>query len=113
MMKKIAAASVILTFLVVLAGCASTSGSVGLQNGSADKIVEGKTTLAEVKALLGEPANASTDEKGGKVWSYFWSQSTVYPVPGINNTEMKSLNLRFNKNGVVVAKDNGSSGSKF
>lgn len=112
MMKKIIV-SIALAFLVVLAGCASTSGSVGLQNGSADKIVEGKTTLAEVKALLGEPANASTDEKGGKVWSYYFSQSTVYPVPGINNTETKSLNLRFNKDGVVVAKDNGSSGSKF
>lgn len=112
MMKKVAA-YIVLAFLVVLAGCGSTSGSVGLQNGSADKILEGKTTIAEVKALLGEPVSASTDEKGGKVLSYFWSQSTAYPVPGLNSLETKSLNIRFNKNGIVVAKDNGSSGSRF
>lgn len=112
MMKKVAT-YIFFAFLFVLAGCASTSGNVGLQNGSADKIVEGKTTIAEVKALLGEPVSASTDEKGGKVWSYFWSQSTVYPVPGLNSMETKSLNIRFNKSGVVVAKDNGASGSRF
>lgn len=112
-MKKIIA-YIFFAFSVVLAGCASTSGSVGLQNGSTDKIIEGKTTIAEVRALLGEPANAFTDgQTGGKVWSYYWSQSKVYPVPGLNNTESKSLNIRFNKNGVVVAKDNGSSGSRF
>ncbi len=112
MLKKVAAI-LAFAFLVALAGCASTSGSVGLQNGSADKIIEGKTTLAEVKALLGEPANASTDDKGGKIWSYYWSTSTVTPLPGLNSTETKSLNIRFNRNGIVITKDNGSSGSKF
>lgn len=111
-MKKVAA-YIVLAFFVVLVGCASTSGSVGLQNGSADKIIEGKTTIAEVKALLGEPVSASTDDKGGKILSYFWSQSTAYPVPGLNNMESKSLNIRFNKNGVVVAKDNGSNTTRF
>lgn len=111
-MKKIAA-YIVLAFFVVLVGCASTSGSAGLQNGSADKVIEGKTTLAEVKALLGEPANASTDEKGGKIWSYYWSQSMVTPIPGLNNTETKTLNIRFSKSGVVVAKDNGSNTARF
>ena len=111
-MKKVAA-YIVFVFLIVLAGCASTSGSVGLQNGNADKIIEGKTTVAEVRALLGEPVSASTDDKGGKVWNYFWSQSTAYPVPGLNNMETKSLNIRFNKNGVVVAKDNGSNTTRF
>lgn len=111
-MKKLA--TYILAILaIVLAGCASTSGNVGLQNGSADKIIEGKTTIAEVKDLLGDPASASTDDRGGKAWSYYWSQSKVYPVPGLNNVETKTLNIRFNKNGIVVAKDNGSSGSRF
>lgn len=111
-MKKVVT-YIFLAFIVALTGCASTSGSAGLQNGSADNIVEGKTTIAEVKALLGDPANASTDDKGGKIWNYYWSQSKVYPVPGFNNVETKSLNIRFNKSGIVVAKDNGSSGSKF
>ena len=111
-MKKVVT-YLFLAFLVALAGCASTSGIVGLQNGSADKIIEGKTTIAEVKALLGEPVSAATDDKGGKIWSYFWSQSTAYPVPGLNNMETKSLNIRFNKNGVVVAKDNGSNTTRF
>lgn len=111
-MKKVAA-YIFITFLAILSGCASTSGNPGLQNGSADKIIEGKTTISQVKELLGEPGNASTDEKGGKTWNYYWSQSKVYPVPGFNNVETKSLNIRFNKNGIVVAKDNGSSGSKF
>lgn len=112
-MKKIFAYA-LFAFSVALAGCASTSGSVGLQNGSTDKIIEGKTTIAEVKALLGEPASAFTDgQTGGKVWSYYWSQSKVYPVPGLNNVESKSLNIRFNKHGIVVAKDNGASGSRF
>lgn len=111
-MKKVVA-YIILAFTIALSGCASTSGSAGLQDGSAAKIIEGKTTLAEVKALLGEPAHATTDDKGGKVWSYYYSQSKVYPVPGFNNVESKSLNIRFNKSGIVVAKDGGSSGSKF
>lgn len=63
-MKKIIA-YIFFAFSVVLAGCASTSGSVGLQNGSTDKIIEGKTTIAEVRALLGEPANAFTDGQTG------------------------------------------------
>lgn len=113
-MKKVVA-YIFFAFSVALAGCASTSGSVGLQNGSADKIIEGKTTIAEVKALLGEPAYAQTTDKGEKIWSYYWSQSKVYPVAGLglNNVDSKSLNIRFNKNGVVVAKDNGASGTKF
>ena len=100
-------------FIFALTGCASTSGNAGLQDGSAAKIIEGKTTIAEVKALLGDPAFATTDDKGGKIWSYNWSQSKVYPIPGFNNVETKSLNIRFNKSGIVVAKDTGSSGSKF
>jgi len=111
-MKK-ASAYIIFAFIFALVGCASTSGSAGLQDGSAAKIVEGKTTIAEVKALLGDPAHATTDDKGGKIWNYYYSQSKVYPVPGFNNVETKSLNIRFNKNGIVVAKDTGSSGSKF
>lgn len=111
-MKKISTC-IILVLLSVLSGCASTSGNSGLQDGSAAKIIEGKTTIAEVKTLLGEPANAMTDEKGGKIWSYYWSQSKVYPVPGFNNVETKTLNVRFNKGGIVVAKDTGTSGSKF
>ncbi len=99
--------------VLALSGCVSTSGSVGLQDGRADKIIEGKSTLAEVRDLLGEPAAAQTTEKGEKVWSYYWSESKIYPVLGTNKSSSRTLNIRFAKNGVVISKDMGQSNAQF
>lgn len=104
---------IVAALVIALGACSSTSGSAGLQNGSADKIIEGKTTLAEVRELLGEPAHAQTTDKGDKIWSYYYSEAKIYPVLGFNKSGTKSLNIRFNKNGIVIAKDAGQSGAQF
>lgn len=106
-------AYLLVALAITMSGCASTSGNAGLQNGTADKIVEGKTTLSEVRHLLGEPAYAQTTDKGEKIWSYYWSEAKVYPVAGFNKTDNKTMNIRFNKSGVVMSKDTGQSGSRF
>ena len=66
----------VLTLLVVSA-CVSTGTKVITDAGCVSQIEVGKSTQADVAALLGYPITASYGDQGEETWHYSWV--TVYP----------------------------------
>lgn len=67
--------SVCLVLSISAMGCTKqTSGNQNLSGVSVteiqDRIIEGKTTKAEIKEWLGEPSGISKDKDGNEVWNY-------------------------------------------
>lgn len=111
MKTKIAGA---LLILVILSGCASTAGNQSIKNETqqsiASKIIKGKTTVAEIRSLYGEPASKNSVDNNEENWLYSLVDSkmtaaTYIPIVGLfsNGTEMKTktLSIIF-KNGRVA-----------
>lgn len=65
-------------------GCTYTSGNKALRGVTATSIAEhikrGVTTREEIKALFGEPSNASYIDSGLEAWTYYAGTTTVDPV---------------------------------
>lgn len=78
-MKRIAMIALIATSLI-LAGCAS-SGNKHLQKETETsvqtKIVEGKTTKAEVKGMFGSPESVNFTDGGNEIWKYAFAKIKV------------------------------------
>lgn len=95
MMKRAAYA---LCLALTLAGC-DWNGNSSLANSSLlESIAEKRTTLAEVRALLGEPHSAFTDIGGDTVWGYHY----VGNLFSDNRFVSVIVNIR---DGVVLSKD--------
>ncbi|MBU6995023.1 outer membrane protein assembly factor BamE domain-containing protein [Ferrovum myxofaciens] len=98
---------------VALAGCASTGNeSIRAESSSTikDKIVEGKTTQAQVQSLFGAPTVTSFTDSGLEVWTYDFtkmSADAISYVPVVNwfgassSGTKKSLVVLFDKQNVV------------
>jgi outer membrane protein assembly factor BamE (lipoprotein component of BamABCDE complex) len=118
-MKKLIALSIsCAAALALLTGCATTHGSEGITDkNKLSQIKPGKTTKADVEALLGRPAQVDLAENGEQVWNYQRADvSATSYIPFVNlvsknNSDMNNLSIRFSKNGVV--KDMASGSSKF
>lgn len=80
-----------------------------------DRIIEGKTTKAEVKEWLGEPSGITKDKDGNEVWNYSFSNfesqvraETFIPIVGgllggsDTKQENRMLGITF-KRGVVYS----------
>jgi outer membrane protein assembly factor BamE (lipoprotein component of BamABCDE complex) len=112
MKKQILFCGAVLTAFV-LSGCASvgneslrkeTEGSV------AQKIVQGKTTKAEIKALFGSPTKTTFTDGGLEVWNYDFanvSADAISYVPIVNlfgasaSGKKKELVVMYDTNNVV------------
>ena len=84
--------------VVLLCGGCATSGSAGPTAGAADfaKIVAGKTTRDEVRAMFGAPARAHQYRtEAGETWEY----------PYYGNYERRIFWVEFAANGVVSKTD--------
>ncbi len=102
------------TFLVfclaLLIGCA-TVGNVQISDpGTVSKIEEGKSSKADVRALVGEPTKVNFDTNKNEIWEYIYTKATAkpasfIPVVGIfaGGADMSgnTLTILFDKNGVV------------
>ena len=98
---------------VALAGCASTGNeSIRAESSSTikDKIVEGKTTQAQVQSMFGAPTVTSFTDSGLEVWTYDFtkmSADAISYVPVVNwfggsaSGTKKSLVVLFDKQNVV------------
>lgn len=96
MIKRCAVA---LPIAFALAAC-SAVGNSNLENrATLDSIVAKKTTVAEVRDLLGEPAHIATDIGGDTVWGYRLARSTLF-----SDIKFTSVILQIH-DGVVIAKD--------
>ena len=68
------------------------------------KVEKGKSTKADVKKILGDPAAVDFTDAGFEKWVYTYATSEI--VSGIFNpkvdTRSKSLTVQFDKGGVVL-----------
>ena len=90
-----------LLVIAACAGCATSGGSAGPTAGVADfsKIVAGKTTKDEVRAMFGVPARAHQYRaEAGETWEY----------PYYGNYERRIFWVEFNSGGVVAKTDDTS-----
>ena len=65
--------------LLVTSACVSTGPKAITDAGAVSRIEVGKSTQADVAALLGYPITASFGGQGEETWHYPWI--TVYPTP--------------------------------
>ena len=112
MRSKIALLAILAAVLVV-SGCASV-GNETLRAESEStvkgKMVEGKTTKAEVKSMFGSPMKTTFTDGGLEVWTYEFSKvsaDTVSFIPIVNlfgataSGTKKELVAMFETNGVL------------
>jgi len=70
---KYVSASILALATISLAGCASAGNqSLKTENEAtvAQKVVAGKTTKAEIRAMFGSPASTSFTDGGLEIWTY-------------------------------------------
>ena len=65
--------------LLVISACVSTGTKAITDAGVVSQIEVGKSTRADVAALLGYPITASYGDQGDETWHYTWI--TAYPMP--------------------------------
>jgi outer membrane protein assembly factor BamE (lipoprotein component of BamABCDE complex) len=65
--------------LLVVSACVSAGARAITDAGVVSQIEVGKSTQADVAALLGYPVTASYDGQGEETWHYTWI--TTYPKP--------------------------------
>ena len=113
-----------LLFLVLVlthvSGCASGGNKAIADPSASSQIINGKSTKADVIALLGEPNQVSADTTGREVWVYQHFDMKVRPgtfIPVIGllaggaDTKSNSLVIIFDRQGVVEQSAKGQSSS--
>ena len=101
MMVRIRNVVAALTLLLACAGCATSGGGAGPALGTVDfaKVVSGKTTQNEVRAMLGAPARAHQYRaEAGETWEY----------PYYGNYERRIFWIEFSAGKVVSRTDDTS-----
>ena len=96
--------------LVLLIGCATTGNVQIADPGTVSKIEEGKSSKADVRALVGEPTKVNFDTNKNEIWEYIYTKASAkpasfIPVVGLfaGGADMSgnTLTILFDKNGVV------------
>lgn len=111
--SNLTTAAVLALTLALLTGCAST-GNESLRKETeasvSEKVVEGKTTKEEVRAMFGSPLSTSFTDGGLEIWKYELSKmssNAINYVPYINllasghHGVKKELVIMFDDKGVV------------
>ena len=105
-MKKI---SIALLFLFLF-GCVSVGRQI--DQSSADKIQQGKSTKEEVVNLVGPPGFVSRLTSGDTIFHYNYTRATpkassfipcIGPLLGGSDVQSQSLNVTFGPDGIVKA----------
>ena len=96
--------------LLLISACVSTGTKAITDAGVVSRIEVGKSTQADVAALLGYPLTASYGGQGEETWHYSWI--TIYPTafafvpvvkavaPSLGETT-RELAVTFSRNGAV------------
>ena len=73
--------SILLSILFLVSGCASAGNKQISDASTVAKIEEGKSTKADVKALVGEPTKVNYKDNGNtEVWEYVYKRGQVRPA---------------------------------
>ena len=93
-----------IAFALLLSAC-STTVQVGNDfdvNTSVKKIERGMTTRDQIRSWFGSPTNTGinveTDGKNFDEWTYYFAAGKL---PNLSNPQMKLLQIKFDKQGVV------------
>jgi hypothetical protein len=100
---------VFLVALVLVAGCATRSFSVGrdFDASKSSGIIKGKTTAAEIREMFGEPFTKTVISEAGEKWIYTYTsgsataQATPFSIQTNSTGSTKTLDILFN-NGIVA-----------
>ena len=101
----------LLSASVIFSGCMNSSSGTPIDSAKVERIQKGKTTRAEVEALLGKPEMAVMMGDGKRCLSYVYSATkmSVVPSPGMligigsarGATRSQTLQVFVGKDGVV------------
>jgi len=110
---NLALASLSFSVLFLLGGCAS-SGNLSIADESqqtvSTKIVQGKTTKAEISQIFGDPIKTSFTDSGNEIWEYDYNKTHAKAqnyIPLVSafthgsTGQKKTLTIFFDKNGIV------------
>lgn len=124
---------ILFTVTILAISCAPRTSEFGNPKIADDtlvsKIEKGVTTQAQVKALIGEPAFATSTDTGDTIWTYSYTKGTskvnnaaFIPIAGsivaASNGTVKSqidtvnLTIRFSPEGIVRSIDRGSTSNQ-
>ena len=96
--------------LIFLCSCSSFGTKKIIDADLILKIEKGKSSKADVKALLEDPVKITFTDNNEEIWEYSYSKSTIRPatfipclglLAGGADTEIHSLTLRFGADGIV------------
>jgi outer membrane protein assembly factor BamE (lipoprotein component of BamABCDE complex) len=99
-----------MSLAIFFCGCASTGNKQIADTGAVAKIEEGKSTKADVRALVGEPTKVNFRDDNTEVWEYVYTRgqmrpATLIPVVGWfaggMDTTGSTLTILFNKDNIV------------
>lgn len=102
--------SFLFSIVLNLGGCAMGTESIAKEDAATlqQKIVNGKTTKADLQKMFGEPSERGT-KNGREYWMYRLQTAgvrTFIPFVGLatgnSGTEIKDLTIDFDKSGVVT-----------
>lgn len=100
----------LLAAIGIMAGCASHGNREIADESKVSRIQKGKSTKADVVALVGKPTEVDFTEAGLEKWKYTYTTASVrgtnfIPVVGIfaggTDTETDTLTILFSKDGIV------------
>lgn len=99
---KFAAAITTTALLTALTGCATTEP---IQDNKYDRLVEGKTTYAQMINVLGQPTSKSM-AGSDKIYTYTYKSSNpLLYIPLVSNTyELQVCDFKFGPNEVLKTK---------
>ena len=102
---------VLLSILIFISGCTTAGNKQISESGTVAKIEEGKSTKADVKALVGEPTKVNFKDNGNtEEWEYVYKRGQVRPASFIpvvgwfaGGADMtgSTLTILFNNAGIV------------
>lgn len=101
--------TIVLTVVLSLSGCATSSYSVGknFTSGNVSQIIKGKTTTEELITLLGEPYTKTVLSASDEKWIYMHSEGTTKAQSYVVSMDVKTTGTQkmldvLISNGVVV-----------
>jgi len=116
-MKKFAVPATVLALSVaLLSGCASVGNETlraESENSVSKKIVEGKTTKAEVRAMFGSPTKTTFTDGGLEVWNYEFSNVSGDAINYVPILNMFGSSASGTKKELVVMYDQANRVKRF
>jgi outer membrane protein assembly factor BamE (lipoprotein component of BamABCDE complex) len=115
-MRKLAVPLAALVFSAFVSGCASVGNEALRAESEASvsrKIIEGKTTKSQVRAMFGSPTKTSFTDGGWEIWNYEFSNVSADAVSYIPIVNWFGASASGKKKELVVMYDHSNIVKRF